>query len=776
MKKLFFEKNYLAPVIACLLTFSFFIPNLIRGKIPIPADILAGLYHPWRDIILEGYNPARFPTKNPLITDPVLQTYPWKLLVVNNLKEGKLPLWNPYSFSGQPLLANVQSAPFQITNLLFFIFPFKIAWSIQVILPSVFLTLFMYLFLRSLKLSQVASVFGGFALPFSGFYIAWLSWGTIITTAMWLPLILLAINKIFQKPRLLWFLILTLAITQTILSGHWQTAFYILLTSVFYFTFLLTRIIKTSAIVIGFLSFIASLLIAAPQILPSLEFIRNSAREIDQGYFEGRQDWFLPWQNLIQLIAPDYFGNPVTYNYWGIWNYAEFVSFIGIIPLGLALQTIFKKDKNFTFFVILSAIALVLALPNVISKIPYTLGLPYIDSIQPSRIISIFIFSTTVLAAFGFDLFIGAKSISKILIPSSLVVISFGLLLVLTYLNRTSFPIIENIDSYHVALRNLVFPALSISLFILIISLKLIKIKKSILVIAIFIFSGIELFRFGFKFTPFSKLSWIFPETATTNFLTLQEKPFRIMATDRRILSSNTTSVYNVESVSGYDPLYLKNYAHFVSSWESNRPTSPGSFNRIITPHNFNSKIADFLNIKYLVTFDEIESDRLAKVFEEGTTKIFINKNALPRAFFVNEVIKVKSQNDELAFLFDQNSNLRKTAVSAEFEFPKQEINTSLNFKEYSDQGFKLETITDKITPLIVSNVNYPGWQATIDDQKIPITNANYMFQSILIPSGTHTVEFKFLSKSFQNGLYLSLIGFILALMVSIYLWQRKYR
>src|SRR3989338_10011396 len=145
MKKSSFK---FAPVIlVCLMVFSFFLPKLLNGKVPIPADSLLGLYHPWRDLSTDIYLPGKFPVKNPLITDPVLQTYPWRYLVISNFKNFQMPLWNPYSFSGQPLLGNIQSSPFQIFNLLFFIMPFRLAWPTQIILVPIFTGLFMYLFL-----------------------------------------------------------------------------------------------------------------------------------------------------------------------------------------------------------------------------------------------------------------------------------------------------------------------------------------------------------------------------------------------------------------------------------------------------------------------------------------------------------------------------------------------------------------------------------------------------------------------------------------------------
>lgn len=786
MKRLFFErseKNMLrlfskkisGLFFVFILTFLFFLPNLLLGKIPIPADDLLGLYHPWRDISLEGFNKEKFPAKNPLITDPILQTYPWRLQVVTDIKDGKLPLWNPYSFSGQPLLGNIQSAPFSIFNILFFILPFKIAWSLQILLPPALTALFMFLFLRELKISKAASIFGAFILPFTGFFMVWQTWGTIVTTAMWLPLILLLINKLFAKIHPVPFIILTFAVSQVVLSGHWQTAFYVFVASLIFFLVKLksTKFAKGSLIIIA--GFILAIVISSPQIFPSLEFINLSSRQIDQNYSPGRSDWFIPPQNLIQLLAPDFFGNPATYNYWGIWNYAEFASFIGIVPLSFALLALFKKERQTLFFIGLAVLSLLLGLENPISKIPYALNLPFISSVQPSRIIFLLVFSLSALAAFGFENFLKEKSKKGVVITLFFISILFTLLF-LAKTQKFLFPQLANIDTSYVALRNLIIPVIFSFLLLIVFLLRFSKIPKILLVFLIFTLTFIELFRFYQKFTPFSKLSWIFPQTKITRFLQAQEKPFRILATDRRIFNGNTPAAYGLETVQGYDPLYLKSYSQFVSSWNAGKMEKPASFNRIVTPQKYDSKITDFMNVRYILTFDEISKPGFKKVLEEGITKVYENENAQERAYFVNEVVKVGSKDQTLEKLFDKNFDLSKSAVSEDFEFPAQDISAAAQFKDYHDQSFTIETDCDKPAPLILNNVYYPGWEAFIDGQKTSIKKVNYMFQLVLVPQGKHQVEFKFRPKSFYNGLYFSIAGVISTLLFTFFIWRKKYQ
>lgn len=120
-KKLY---QYKFPFLFILIVLVFFYPVIGSGKIPIPADTIVGMYNPWRDNIWNNYI-SGVPFKNSLITDPVRQQYVWRKLAVDEMRKGNMPLWNPYSFSGTPLLANFQSAVFYPLNIFFFHFFFQ---------------------------------------------------------------------------------------------------------------------------------------------------------------------------------------------------------------------------------------------------------------------------------------------------------------------------------------------------------------------------------------------------------------------------------------------------------------------------------------------------------------------------------------------------------------------------------------------------------------------------------------------------------------------------
>ncbi|MEK7159989.1 MAG: hypothetical protein AAB702_00725, partial [Patescibacteria group bacterium] len=188
-------KKFWPLIVIFIISVIFFWQFLLKGLLPIPLDTIVGLYYPFRDAYFKT-NPNGLPYKNFLITDPVRQQYPWRNLSIESQKEGSLPLWNPYNFAGTPLLANFQSAPLYPLNILFFILPFAISWSILIFLQPLLAGIFLYLYLNNLKLNKFASLFGSVSFAFSGFFIAWLEWGTVLHTALWLPLILLSIDKI----------------------------------------------------------------------------------------------------------------------------------------------------------------------------------------------------------------------------------------------------------------------------------------------------------------------------------------------------------------------------------------------------------------------------------------------------------------------------------------------------------------------------------------------------------------------------------------------------
>jgi len=59
---------------------------------------------------------------------------PPKYLWVSMVKSFQLPLWNPFNYSGIPLLATLQPGVFYPPHALYLLLPFNVAWNWLIIL------------------------------------------------------------------------------------------------------------------------------------------------------------------------------------------------------------------------------------------------------------------------------------------------------------------------------------------------------------------------------------------------------------------------------------------------------------------------------------------------------------------------------------------------------------------------------------------------------------------------------------------------------------------
>jgi len=563
----------------------------------------------------------------------------------------------------------------------------------------------MYLYLNNLNLKKEASLLGSLVFIFSGFFIAWGWWGNIIHTLIWLPLLLLCIDKIsyyiirenskckmqnakpqfkiqnliicikqfltsqsvnqttshlatsqflsnpqpatrqpvnsLTRQQIIWSIIFIISLCSSFFAGHLQVFFYVFLTTLIYIIVKFITNKNNQSKLIKFIAFCLLLvaLITSVQWKPTLDFINQSARALDQSDWQ-KVGWFIPWQNLVQFIVPDFFGNPATGNYWGVWNYGEFIGYIGILPLILAIYAlIFRKDKKTLFFGSLFFLSLIFALPTPLAKLPYILKLPLIATSQPTRLLLITDFSLVILCALGLDYLMKEKQIKNIL----KIIISLGLIFLCLWLfvmfGKHWLSGADWLNNLTIAKRNLVYPTIILFINVVIVLMysviNNIKLKYFILY-TLYLILIIDLFRFGWKFLPFMKEEYIYPKTKTIQFLQNKQKEgrFRIMATDERILPPNFSIMYKIESVDGYDPLFLKSYADLINKMEVRELNS--SFNRIITPKNYESPITDLLNVRYVISLNELSSPKLKKVYQEGETRVYENLKYVKQPYFEN--------------------------------------------------------------------------------------------------------------------------------------------
>lgn len=736
MKKLFH------PLFFLLFVLLFFYPTFLNGKLPMPSDTIVGLYHPFRDYFSSQY-PNGIPFKNFLITDPVRQQFPWRYESISQIKEGSFPFWNPYNGSGTPLFGNLQSAVLYPFNLLSLVVSFPYFWTVIIFIQPLLSGLFFYLYVKNLGLKENAALFGALVLSFCGFFIAWLEWGTVLHVALWLPLTLLSIDKINNskgRQQLSWGFVCTVSLVFALYAGYLQTFFYLCLTAMAYLVFRSVEQ-KRFAKVFIFIALI-SVVLSSFQFLSTFNFIVRSERSRDLiGY---KQDgWFIPWENSAQFIAPDFFGNPATLNYWGVWNYAELVGYIGVLPLIMALSSIFDFDnKEKRFFTVLLALALVFAFPTPIAKLPFEFNFPFISTSQPTRLIFVIDFCLAVLAAYGFDK-LSVKKFNKQL-AKSLAVLALGMLCMWGVVILKVFGI--NPGNLTTSKSNLVLPTILFLISaLLIFSVQNITNKKAIYYIKFLVifFVAFDLFRFGWKFTPFTDQKYLFPTTSVIKYLEQNLGDYRFMVTDSRIFPPNFNAYYKLQSLSLYDPLYLKQYGMLIAASERGKAdiSEPFGFNRIIDPHSTSTPFINLFGVKYILSFDNLGKP-FRLVYKEGNTKVFLNPDVLPRVFFVERTINKKTDQDEINQLFEMRNDFEKEAtISYKFINNNWSVGKS-DIISYKEGKVVIKTLNSGNGFLILTDSFYNGWKCFVDGKPTSIYKTDFNFRGIVVPKGNHTVEF----------------------------------
>jgi hypothetical protein len=279
-----------------------------------------------------------------------------------------------------------------------------------------------------------------------------------------------------------------------------------------------------------------------------------------------------------------------------------------------------------------------------------------------------------------------------------------------------------------------------------------IRLKKgfsAFFILFLLIITVIDLFRFGWKFTPFTDAGIFFPETQAISYLKSQPHPFRVMSVDDRLAAPNTFAYFGIESVSGYDPVYAGRYEKFIAAMERNKPdiAGPYGFNRIISPKKVNSPLFRILNPKYILSLDEIQDNRFTQVFTEGQTRIYENIDVLQRVYFIREVISANTEQEVMDKLYSRDFNAVTQAVvegANGYVASPQTSGEFVTMKSYGNDAMNLSVNSGEKRFVFIGNIYDKGWNAYIDGVPAKIYITDFTYMGIFVSAGTHNIELKY--------------------------------
>ena len=216
---------------------------------------------------------------NSNLFDQISIFIPWTNLVWNEVHQGHLPLWNPYSVLGMPLAFNWESAPLSLPALLGYLFPVRLAYTVQVLVTLVVAGSGVYVLGKVLRLGMLGCMTAAIAFELCGPFMANLGWA-LASVWSWGGWVLAAMILVLRgEKRAQAIVFLAIAIVFAIYAGNPEDqALLALSLVVFVLSMLLFRApalggsgpIRRPAVDLG-IGAIAGTALAAPLILPGLQ-------------------------------------------------------------------------------------------------------------------------------------------------------------------------------------------------------------------------------------------------------------------------------------------------------------------------------------------------------------------------------------------------------------------------------------------------------------------------------------------------------------------------
>jgi len=807
---IFRQRKYLPVVFILILTILLFIPIIFKGKTFYAFDTLY-TYLPWSGQI-QGLK-----VNNTLITDPVNAHYPLHRMIKDSLREMKIPLWDSTLFCGIPVAPGTFSRylnPLVLFVLL--IFPLPLAHDVLLCIYLLGTGIFMYLYLRKMGIDDLPSLIGAVTWMFNGYAMVWFEFEVIQVLALSLPAMLYFFEIWIRRRNLASLLLFTVAGAVSISSGFAHVLMYQFFFVSTYMIFRcfrlrslgegLKRFTKKDILSVGF-AFILGMMLSTDFLLSHASLTNDIQRQgysFKELYHNTGQ---LPAGYLTTLLFPDFYGSPAhpmmftpnvhanqAYN-----QYNELCVYAGILTLFLALATLpyFFKLPDITFYGSVLLISLAMAMGSILYY-PLMRFFPGLNLTTPTRILYIFGFTISVLAAFGAHTLISSPFEKKWWV-FSLWLILLGLGIGLFYFSQSDTGIrwatrhldpdmVSRTYQYFQQHFSLDSPILRKSMLLLataFVLLTLVLFLNNASLKQVFLFAGLTILAFDLmSFAKFyntaSDRKMAYPPTAAIRYLQNDPSKFRI-ATYGTFLH-NTFSLFKIPDIGGYSSLYPKRYGEYlhVSQYGDRQPL-PDRFSRWVDLRRVGTPLLDLINTKYILVPPRVNVTypALDLVYDQEI-KIYRNKNAFPRVFATPSYQVCKDPAAARTALIKSDRNRLRERVILETE-PAEEFrmdnaagqkpfHPSIHVLAYEEGRIEIEVDSDRNGFLVVSDSYHPGWRVTVDGREKTILRANYIMRAVPFTAGIHRIVFIFRPPELIVGITVTALGWLI--MIVCVMWE----
>ncbi|HXG58306.1 MAG TPA: YfhO family protein, partial [Thermoanaerobaculia bacterium] len=268
-------------------------------------------------------------------------------------------------------------------------------------------------------------------------------------------------------------------------------------------------------------------------------------------------------------------------------------------------------------------------------------------------------------------------------------------------------------------------------------------------------------------FYPTLDAKIFYPPIPLFESLPKTNEPYRITGVGD-IFHPNTSKMYQVEDVRGYQAMTFRPYVETYHLWSAVQPVWSNRVDDLSAP------FLSFLNVRYAIANSESTApDGWVKVAGQPGSQLFENRRAIPRAFVPRRVRHPYTAAQALGEMIGE----KDFAERAWIYLPEGEGEDRPNgpgrvtVERRGLGGLFLRASMDQAGWVVISEAGWRGWRAYLDGRPAELRTANHAFLSVLVPRGEHTLRLLYLPRSFVIGRAITIAS--IALLAGFTLWNR---
>ncbi len=712
---------------------------------------------------------------------------------------GGIPKWNPFILGGLPFIDAMHGDTFYPAAWLKFFIPLTRALGYKLIWHVFLAGIFMYIFLRILKLRNEAAFLGGLMYMLAPSFVSWIYGGHdakmyVITL---LPLAAAFLEMGMNNPRFYRFVCLGAVMGLLILTSHVQMAYYSYWAIGLFFLYRLFTSGDigskgiTKRVVFFIIAVIIALTLGAVQLLPSYKYTTSQSVRTgeERSDYEYATSFSMHFEEAVGMIVSSFPGINFTdgridregVTYWGKNPFKLNTEYHGIVPIIFALMAlIFLCSRSKWFFLGIAMLSLIYSLgaETPVYKLFYTL-VPGVKNFRaPSMMIFIFFFAFVVLASKFISSLLDEKtSLRK---EDRRLLYAVGVVLVIAVVVSVMGPnffelwnsifyrampdnkanaMIANVPYFTRDLwRVVILISVSIMGVWMFLSRKIGELAFIILIaLVIFIDDSYVDKKFITVIDPKTYNGTVPDQTVweIQSKITESRMPFRVLGLFSG-KSANYYAMFRIQAADGMHNNELQSYELFKGGGYSQNFTSFWVERNNFVPEGLaKNNFLKVSGVKYLIL-----------PTSQGWTQLFENEYALDRAFIVHGCVAVDSDTAAVEMLkdssFDPSQEVIITGKVAQPNADKESASESVvKSFAYTENGMNISADFRAHGFLVLAENYVPYWKAEVDGEPAVIHKAFGTFMAVECSEGNHQINFTFWSSPYNNGKKLTLSSLV---------------